>query len=194
MISAVVLAAGKSERMGQNKLLLPLAGKPLLKWVLDVVCRASIDDIVVVTGRDSEIVTNIAANYRVNVVNNSSYRTGQASSISCGVKALNSASRCSFFFMADQPLIDVKLIDYMIASFQQGQILQPVYRNKTGTPVLFDACYYKDLKAIKGDRGGKQVIQRNWSNVRQIDWQNYRHFLDIDDKDDFEMIKQLINQ
>ncbi len=136
MISAVVLAAGKSERMGKNKLLLPLAGKPLLKWVLDVVCQTAIEDIVVVTGRDSDVVTDIAKAYRVNCVYNAAYKTGQASSIICGIKALNRQSRCSFFFMADQPLIDVNLVEHMIAIFQRGQILQPIYDHKMGTPVL----------------------------------------------------------
>ncbi len=192
MTSAVVLAAGKSERMGENKLLLSLNGKPLIKWVLDIVCRSAIDDIVVVTGRDSKVVSQLIGGYRVKVVYNDAYCSGQASSIICGIEALSVHSSCSFFFMADQPLIDSELIDYMINSFCPGKILQPTYCGKTGTPVLFDACYYEALKKITGDHGGKQVIQANQKNLQQIDWHNGRHFLDVDNKDDFEMIKQLI--
>ncbi len=193
MISAVVLAAGKSERMGQNKLLLPLAGKPLLVWVLDAVCQTSIEDIVVVTGRDSEAVNRQVAVYPVKVVYNEAYRSGQASSIACGIRALDSRSRCCFFFMADQPLIDCSLIEFMINSFQPGKILQPTYRGKVGAPVLFDACYYEALKQITGDRGGRQVIRANMRNVNHIDWPNHQQFLDIDDKDDLSAISQLIN-
>ncbi len=189
MVSAVVLAAGKSERMGQNKLLLPLAGKPLINWVLDAVSASAIDDIVVVTGRDSAQIEARLADYQLRFVHNVAYRSGQGSSIAVATKALSDASEFCFFVMGDQPFIDSDLINAMIADFKTGEILQPVYRGVAGTPVAFDRRYYTALSALSGDVGGKVVIESNRARLRQFNWSRALQFVDIDDPTDFERAK-----
>ncbi len=189
MISAIVLAAGKSARMGQNKLLINLAGKPLIKWVLDAVLASAIEEVVVVTGRDGERVAQCFADGAVRRVHNCHYQSGQGSSIAAGVKALSAASRYCFFIMGDQPFVDSNLINAMIADFRDGEILQPVCRGVPGAPVAFAARYYKELSELSGDIGGKLVIENNRTHLRQFYWSGALQFIDIDNPADFERAK-----
>ncbi len=189
MISAIILAAGKSERMGKNKLLLPLADKPLISWVLDAVLASKIDDIVVVTGRDGDSIAKCFADAPIRRVHNRHYQSGQGSSIATGIRALSAASRCCFFIMGDQPFVDSNLINAMIADFRPGEILQPVCRGVPGTPVAFAARYYKALSQLSGDIGGKAVIEKNRTYLRQFHWHKTLQFIDIDNPADFERAK-----
>ncbi len=192
MISAVVLAAGLSSRMGQNKLLLPLGDKRIIEWVLDAVRAADIADVVVVTGHEAARLLPILRKYDVNIVNNSDYKNGQTTSIIAGANALNASSRACFFIMGDQPFLDVELLKAMIDDFKSGDIIRPKINDQMGTPVLFAAKYYSALRNLPANHTGKLIIEQNPSAVRDFTWHNAKQFIDIDNPQTYRMVRTLL--
>ncbi|PID79962.1 MAG: hypothetical protein CSB19_01335 [Clostridiales bacterium] len=192
MFSAVVLAAGLSSRMGQNKLLLPLGNQPLIEWVLNAVFAADIADVVVVTGHEAERLKPILKKYNVKIIKNDAYRRGQATSIRIGTNALNEKSRACFFIMGDQPFLDANLLRAMIAAFKSGDIIRPIAANCVGSPVLFGADYYCELRNLPLDSTGKRVMQQNHKAVRDFRWHDDKQFIDIDDPETYRMVKTLL--
>ena len=180
-IGAVLLAAGQSRRMGENKQLLPWRGKT----ILDAVCHAlqagweqshpswnmETCPMVAVTGGDHDI-DRIASNYGFSITHNSRSDLGQGTSIALGVQYLVNTFDthpldgiiCS---VSDQPLLDSMVIEKLIASFQQHRdktnrtIVVPKYgpTQHPGNPVLFGAHWFEALQHIEGDQGGRTIIR-----------------------------------
>lgn len=180
-IGVVLLAAGQSRRMGNNKQLLPWRGKT----ILDAVCHAlqigwkqsnsswnlEAYPMVAVTGGDHDI-DRIASNYGFSITHNSRSDLGQGTSIALGVQYLVNTFGthpldgiiCS---VSDQPLLDSMVIEKLIASFQQHRdetnrtIVVPKYgpTQHPGNPVLFGAHWFEALQHIEGDQGGRTIIR-----------------------------------
>ena len=102
MIAAVVLAAGLSTRMGRQKLLLPLGDKPVVRWSVEAVLP-HVQDVVVVTGRETAAVRDALAGLSVRFAENPAPESGQSSSIAVGVRALPSSIRAALIVLGDQP-------------------------------------------------------------------------------------------
>ena len=180
-IGVVLLAAGQSRRMGNNKQLLLWRGKT----ILDAVCHAlqigwkqsnsswnlEAYPMVAVTGGDHDI-DRIASNYGFSITHNSRSDLGQGTSIALGVQYLVNTFGthpldgiiCS---VSDQPLLDSMVIEKLIASFQQHRdetnrtIVVPKYgpTQHPGNPVLFGAHWFEALQHIEGDQGGRTIIR-----------------------------------
>ena len=180
-IGVVLLAAGQSRRMGNNKQLLPWRGKT----ILDAVCHAlqigweqshpswnmETCPMVAVTGGDHDI-DHIASSYGFSITHNSRSDLGQGTSIALGVQYLVNTFGthpldgiiCS---VSDQPLLDSMVIEKLIASFQQYRdetnrtIVVPTYgpTQYPGNPVLFGAHWFEALQHIEGDQGGRTIIR-----------------------------------
>ena len=180
-IGVVLLAAGQSRRMGNNKQLLPWRGKT----ILDAVCHAlqvgweqsnssrnlEAYPMVAVTGGDHDI-DGIASSYGFSITHNSRSDLGQGTSIALGVQYLvNTFSTHSLdgiiCSVSDQPLLDSMVIEKLIASFQQHRdvtnrtIVVPKYgpTQHPGNPVLFGAHWFEALQHIEGDQGGRTIIR-----------------------------------
>ncbi len=192
MTSAIILAAGLSRRMGKDKLTLKLGDKMLIEWVLDAVVNSNIDDIVLVLGEPSELLSNAIKKHPVRVCYNADFKTGQGSSIRVGMSYVNKNSERCFFIMGDQPFITKDVLNAMIKTHQNGTILRPFNTKRRGAPVLFDRCFYDALKQIAGDDGGKVVIAQNKSLVYDYKIDSDNFFFDIDSKEDYDHANNLL--
>ncbi|HVB09847.1 MAG TPA: nucleotidyltransferase family protein [Bacillota bacterium] len=171
MTGAIVLAAGRSSRMGRSKIMLPLGTRPVLAWTLDHVLAAGIEDIVLVTGPDTPDPVAVIGEAPVRLAHNPRAREGMSTSIQVGLLALHPATDAAFVVLADQPTIGPDIYRALLERYMAGQpaIVAPVYRGEQGNPVLFDRSVFAELFGLEGDVGGRAVIRRDPARLAQVD-------------------------
>jgi molybdenum cofactor cytidylyltransferase len=194
MISAVVLAAGSAQRMGEQKLLLPLRGKPVLQWVLESVLASDVAEVVCVV-RNLELLPpriSMRNEKMLWVINNEADR-GQSTSVITGLWAADPNSEGVLFVVGDQPMIRAELINALIGRFEKTSalIVAPRYNGQTRNPVLFRREIFAELLEISGDRGGRALIERHAEETEFVEWQDEVSFMDLDVREDYERLKQL---
>ncbi|MGH7354564.1 MAG: nucleotidyltransferase family protein [Candidatus Rokuibacteriota bacterium] len=170
MIAAVVLAAGLSTRMGRQKLLLPLGDKPVVRWSVEAVLP-HVQDVVVVTGRETAAVRDALAGLSVRFAENPSPEAGQSSSIGVGVAALPPAARAALIVLGDQPRTPRSVVPALLAARDRTgkAVIVPVYRGVRGTPVLFGAEVFAELRALSGDAGARAVVAARPERVEAVE-------------------------
>lgn len=171
-IGAVVLAAGKSSRMGsKNKLLAHLGGKPVLTHVLDAAQAAKFEEIVVVTGYQREDVAELVDKTSVQVAHNPHYADGMAYSIKVGVTALSDNLDGIIILLGDMPNISEDHLSEMRRAFQNSgqQIIVATAEGKRGNPVLWHKRFFDDLKKLTGDIGARHLIAEHIDTVHEVE-------------------------
>jgi molybdenum cofactor cytidylyltransferase len=170
VIAAIVLAAGVARRMGRQKLLLDLAGKPVLRWSVEAVAP-HVGDLVVVTGPEARQVHDVLRDLPVRYVVNPTPEEGQGTSIAAGAAALTPATRAVIVVLGDQPRLPPTVIPTLVDAFRRSgaAIVAPVYRGVQGTPVLFAASTFPELVALTGDAGARGVVQARPERVMRIE-------------------------
>jgi len=165
MISAIVLAAGESRRMGETKQLLPWGGKTVLGHLLDTLLSSSVDEVILVLGHEADRIRERVANRKIKVVFNPDYRKGMSTSLRHGLMAMNPAAEAFLVVLADQPAITSPIIDHLIDSFRRFQpgksIVAPAFRGRRGHPVLFDRKYREEFGGLTGEVGGREILARH---------------------------------
>jgi len=188
-ISVLVLAAGKGQRAGLQKLLLPWKGKTIIEEVIETFLMTKTSEVVVVLGRDYEILKDTLSKYSIKVVYNSNYATGKASSIKRGLKVIDIRSEGILIAMGDMPLIDPELVNRMIDVFlEKRKIVVPVWEGKKGHPVLFPRTFQAELMKITGDEGGKGIVEKFHSYVFELVTDSPTILMDVDTLEDYERI------
>lgn len=184
-ISAIILAAGLSSRMGDvQKLVLPYQGKPLLGHMLTSLDEAHlVGKVVAVTGHESKAVRAVCSNYTVEIAHNENYCDGLASSIRVGVQACGGNSDGILICHGDMPLINKDHIQALCAAFQRhsDKIIMPSFEGRQGNPVLWPKSYFARLKSLKGDKGAKAILQENSDAIIRIDFDDKAIVFDVDD-------------
>lgn len=151
-IAVIVLAAGRSARMGTSKLLLPLGAASAIERLIGSVSRANVDDIVVVTGHDAEGITPILDKLAVRRVHNAQYESGMFSSVRIGAKALADGVEAFLILPADLVLIRTEVLDRLIDGFRESgrEILHPSCCGLRGHPPLISRRYLGPLLQADG--------------------------------------------
>jgi molybdenum cofactor cytidylyltransferase len=157
-VAGVMLAAGMSTRMGRNKLLAEVDGVPLMRHALDVMRQAALDDLVVVTGHERELVEEAAAPTRT--VFNPDYAQGLASSLRAGLGAIEADA--AIVCLGDMPLVDQATLAKLVAAFNPAahrSICVPTFGGRRGNPVLWGRQHFPALMAVDGDQGGRGLLE-----------------------------------
>lgn len=194
-VAAVVVAAGKSERMGENKLLVELCGRPLLEHVLDALSASRVDEIVVVVGHKPWQLDSILRNRqdRVRVVVNEKYEEGMASSFKIGVRTLLSTDAV-FLVLADQPLLDTGFLNKMIRRLEAGSrvsIVSPIYKGKKGHPVLFSKETYHSILDLSRNETLHEVLAEYAGSLTFLKGDRWT-VTDMDTPDDVGKVRRLM--
>jgi molybdenum cofactor cytidylyltransferase len=170
VIAAIVLAAGFARRMGRQKLLLDLAGKPVVRWTVEAVLP-HVGDCVVVTGQDDAAVREALRGLPVRFAVNPRPQDGQGASIAVGAAALKPWIVVALVVLGDQPRTPPAVVPALLAARARSgrAIVAPSYRGTRGTPVLFAAEVFPELRALTGDTGARAVLAAHPERVDVVD-------------------------
>ncbi len=187
MITAIVLAAGESRRMGSaNKLLLPFGETTLIERVVGAARQSEAGDVIVVVGHEADRVRAVLEGHRVTVVENDRYREGMTTSIHAGVRAASPEAAGFMICLSDLPLIEPEELNRLIAAFEQAArdderpIVVPTFESRRGNPVLFSAFYKPELLDQTGLMGCKEMVKQNPHHVLEVAMATDHVLRDID--------------
>jgi len=191
-IAAIILAAGRSTRIGSAKQLIRLGDQPLLGHVIRTVRQAGLDDIVLVLGSAADEIVKDIAPEGVRVRINAAYAEGMATSVRAGVEELGSECKAALIFLADQPMILSSTVTNLIAKYQELRptAVIPTYRGQRGNPVLLDRSLFSKAIALQGDEGFRGILQ-GLPNVLCVEVDDPGVLIDIDTAEDLERCEAL---
>ena len=189
MISAIVLAAGQSKRMGgDNKLIKKYNKKYLINHIIGTLIKSKVNKIIVVLGFQKIKVRKITVkNKKINFVFNKNYKSGMASSIKTGLKRILKKNIGFLVVQADMPLISKKIINSLCYAIENNnkEIVVPIYKINMGNPIGFKSSMIKILNKTKGDSGAKKMIKRNKKKLSLIKVNSKSIFKDFNTHRDF---------
>ena len=163
-IAAVVLAAGRSTRMGgPNKLLAEIAHRPLVRIAAEEALASRAKPVIVVTGHERAEVETALAGLPVQLVHNPDFAEGLGTSLRTGIAAVPADADGAIVCLGDMPQVDAGLIDRLIAAFDPARgalVVVPTFDGKRGNPVLWSRRFFPDLMAVEGDVGARHLIGR----------------------------------
>ena len=173
-IAAIILAAGRSTRMGaDNKLITPWRGKSLLEFVCEAATTSECSTTIVVTGHQQAQVTEKAGQFGVLLTHNPDYRSGMASSIRQGIlMAQDNEADGVLVLLGDMPGITSAMINKMIAAAQNNApdaIIIATCEGKRGNPLLWPKTYFDQLLSLEGDQGARQIIARYNDQIVELE-------------------------
>jgi molybdenum cofactor cytidylyltransferase len=186
-IWAVVLAAGESKRMGEPKLLLPLAGRTIIEAVVEQALASRADRIVVVLGAERERIEAQIHRFPVEIAFNPDYQSGMLSSVIRGVATLPGSAQAALILLADQPFITSGVINTVIAAYEKNKkgIVVPVHGGRRGHPLLLDMKYRKDIGRLNPEIGLKELLQKHPGDIHKVFIRNSAVLRDIDNREDY---------
>ncbi len=194
MASAVVLAAGESKRMGMKKEVLPVDGEPMIRHVVGRLLESKkIDEVIVVLGSEAdEVGTSLAGvlDERVELVGNARYSEGVGASIAQGVAACSWEASPILIVPGDTPFFRTEDVEALIDAHSRGaRIAVPALDGRRGYPQLFDGSYREELERLKGDTGASDLIERNASDVVEVERDHEGFLVDVNTMDDYQAVK-----
>lgn len=192
-VSAIVLAAGLSSRMGaENKLLLPVDGKPMVRVVVERLLEAGVEEVLVVTGYEVERIQEALSSLPVKMIFNPNYRRGMTSSIQTGVAA---ASGLGYMICpGDMPFLQSADYRQMRAFFGEKHredaacICAPVYQGKRGHPVVFAAHYREEILQHKEPEGCKGIVGAHHDHLYTLPFSTSSILRDMDTPEDYGLL------
>lgn len=197
-VGIVVLAAGASLRMGEPKQLLRCGGETLLARAVRAALSSRCRPVVVVLGAHAEALRGEVARAEARVVVNPEWAEGMASSIRCGLAALEEATagavRAAVLMLCDQPLVTGEVIGRLLAAYGAGRtpLVASEYEARgertRGVPALFSRALFPELMALRGAEGAKRVVERRSSIATFIAVPEAA--FDVDTPEDYRVLKR----
>lgn len=186
-ISAILLGAGESKRMGVDKLYLPWGRKTVLEHCLETLLKSEVKEVVVVLGHRDKMPKNLSRSRKVKTVVNPLFRKGMSTSIRRGLRMIHPYSQGVLIALGDQPYLKTRTINALIRVFSERKkgIILPSFRGRIGHPVIFSQKYKKELLGLKGDVGGRSIIERHSEDVRKVPIKSAGVVKDIDTWQDY---------
>jgi molybdenum cofactor cytidylyltransferase len=174
-IAIIILAAGKSSRMGTPKQLLPYQGKTLLRHITEIAIASVCHPIIVVLGAYYKEISNELKSLPVQIVENTEWATGMGSSIRCGIQALipfSNSVEAAVILVCDQPFVTPQTINQLVDAYHSTQqpIVASAYENTLGVPALFQRKLFPELSRLNDTEGAKNVIKCHKQSTFSIEF------------------------
>lgn len=195
-VGAILLAAGRSTRMGsENKLLAEIGGKSLVRIAAEEALKSKARPVVVVTGHQRERVQTALEGLDVTIVHNPDFADGLSTSLKSGLTALPDEVDGALVLLADMPRVDAKLIDALIGAFDPARgalVVVPTFDGKRGNPVLWSRRFFSDLMALQGDVGARHLIGSHADAVTDVAVSGDAALTDVDTPDALRTVRAAV--
>ncbi len=182
-VAALVMAAGKSSRMGQFKLLMPIDGTPMIASTVDALLASSVTDVIVVTGRDADGVRAALGDRPVRLVHNPDFADGLSTSLKTGLSALPADADAFLVALGDMPKVTAGDIDRLIAAYDPDEgrlICVPAFDGRSGNPILWDRRFIEAMQGLTGDSGARSLMLRHGEAVVEVPVTGAGVLIDVD--------------
>lgn len=182
-IAGIVLAAGTASRMGANKMLLDIGGKPMLRRVVENALASGLARVLVVTGHEAEKTEALLADLPVQSVRNREYAAGLSTSLCAGIAAVPPACAGAMILLGDMPGIDARLIDRTLAAFNPAAgrgICVAAHDGTPGHPALWARRYFRAIADLTGDAGARPLMRRHPDDLHLVEAGSDAPLKDID--------------
>ena len=197
-IAAVLLAAGRSTRMGAvNKMIAEIGGKPLVRIAAEQALASRAQPVIVVTGHQRERIEAALAGLPVRIVHNPDYADGLGTSLKDGIAAVPESADGAIVCLGDMPQVDAALIDRLIAAFDPERgalIVVPSIEGRRGNPVVWSRRFFHDLMQIQGDIGARHLIGTYAEAVAEVPVAGEAALTDVDTPESFSAVKAEIER
>jgi molybdenum cofactor cytidylyltransferase len=195
-VTAVILAAGESKRMGQPKQLLPWGDTTVQAQTIRNAKVATIHDIFVVSGHQAEQIEAIATAEGVDAIRNTQYATGEMlSSLQTAVQHLLRRPplfpRAILVILADQPMVTPETLNQLLTAYWRGEgdLIAPVYQGQRGNPVLIDGRYFAELLHLEPGDAPRTLLQRHTAELVLLPVETDAVVQDLDTWEAFERLR-----
>ena len=190
-IASIVLAAGRSSRMGpRNKLLEPVSGEPMVRRVAAVAIAGGAQPVIVVTGHEAASVGAALHGLGVTVILNLEYADGLSTSLRAGVSALPADIDGALILLGDMPEVEASVLSLLMSSFTgMSAICVPVRHGRRGNPVLWGSRYFPEMMELTGDFGAKPLMSRHEVQLIEVEVATDSIFYDVDAPEDLARLK-----
>ncbi len=188
MIDAIVLAAGRSRRMGTQKLLLPFAGQTVIGHVVDQALAGQVRRVIAVAADEHGPVASALSNKRVGLVVNPDVEGEMLSSVRVGLRALSADASAALIVLGDQPSLRGERVRRLIDSFETGNngIVAPIYNGKRGHPLLIAARYFAELQTCYDDVGLRGLLTAHSGYIGEVAVTDSGLLADMDYPEDYQ--------
>jgi molybdenum cofactor cytidylyltransferase len=191
-VSAIVLAAGESKRMGANKMLLPYQSSTIIASTVTTIQGLPLKEVIVVTGRDAALVEDSLKHLDLSIVHNPGFVEGMTSSIKTGLK--HASGKGYMICLGDMPLVSqaeyLQLLQAFSAAAENAEppIVVPMHASVKGNPVIFHARYLPLLLSHADPEGCKQIVQAHRSAWVEVAMDSDSVLRDIDSPEDYDQL------
>jgi molybdenum cofactor cytidylyltransferase len=192
MICAMILAAGRSQRMGTQKLLLPLGDRPVIACVVDEVLRSPVDRVFVVIAPDGSLIAEALAGRRVEFVANPDPESEMLASVRCGLRATPQDCAAALVVPGDHPGVTAEVISSLIEAFEAGArgIVVPAYNGRRGHPLLLSMRYRNEILTRYDDTGLRGLLRAHAGDVHEVEVPTAGVVEDMDLPEDYVRIRE----
>ncbi|QCK87969.1 4-diphosphocytidyl-2C-methyl-D-erythritol kinase [Phreatobacter aquaticus] len=183
-IAGLVLAAGRSTRMGgPNKLLATMDGVVLVRRAVEAARDGGLDEIVVVTGHQAERIEAALAGLPVRFVHNPDFAEGLSTSLRTGIAALGDSVDAAVVLLGDMPRVSSALVAGLVRAFDPAHghhVVVPIADGRRGNPVLWGRRFFAELGRVSGDQGGRAILAAAPEAIAEVHVDGDGVHLDVD--------------
>ncbi len=189
-VAGVVLAAGASTRMGENKLLLRLDGEALVARASRRALAAGLDPVLVVLGHEAERVRRELDGVACRPVFNPDHASGQASSFRAGIAAVPEGAPAAVVVLADMPHVTAEMIAALVARHRETRapLVVSEYGGVAAPPTLYDRSLFAEIRGMSGEGCGRQIVRRHRAEAETVAWPA-QWLADLDEPGDLERLR-----
>ena len=188
MISAVVLAAGASRRMGKPKMLLPWGSTSVIARVVDILIESGVKFPVVVTGRTSQEVKDCLSGRPVGWAHNPDYENSEMlQSLQIGIPLLPEMAGAFLVVLGDQPQIERIVVKQLIQEYRRRNsvLIIPSYQYRRGHPWLVRRDLWPELLSLPAHASLRVFLNAHASDIVYLNVESPSVLMDLDTPEDY---------
>jgi len=188
MISAIILAAGQSRRMGQPKMLLPWGNRTVIEHVVATFLNAEVEDILIVTGAEQERVEKSITGYSVRKIHNKGYAAGEMlSSLQCGLREMPEEAQAVLIGLGDQPQLQAESIHSICDAYRDdaSRLIVPSFQRRRGHPWLVARPLWDEILALQPPATPRDFLNHHAAEIRYVNLDTPAILADLDTPEDY---------